>query len=49
MEDIARRRWREFDGPRTFRASRVVFVQNAQKDSWVDLDVYELKPAVAKF
>jgi 2'-5' RNA ligase len=35
--DLARRRWREYTGPRHFRADRAVFVQNATGTCWVDL------------
>jgi hypothetical protein len=33
----AQRRWWEYGGPRTFRAERAVFVQNAPEGCWVDL------------
>jgi 2'-5' RNA ligase len=32
------RRWKEYTGPRTFRADRVMFVQNTNSNCWVDLD-----------
>ena len=33
----ASRRWREFRGPRTFRAEHAVFVQNIRGNRWIDL------------
>lgn len=38
----ARRRWREYAGPRVFRAERAVFVQNHRDDCWIDLAGYSL-------
>jgi 2'-5' RNA ligase len=40
--DYARRRWAEYDGSRTFRADRAVFVQNTVDNCWVDLAEYSL-------
>jgi 2'-5' RNA ligase len=40
--DLARHRWREYQGPRTFRAERAVFVQNTIDDVWLDLAEYFL-------
>lgn len=34
---IASRRWREYTGPRTFRADRATFVQNTSQNCWIDL------------
>ena len=39
---LARRRWAEYRGVRTFRAERAVFVQNAGDNRWVDLAEYAL-------
>lgn len=40
--ELARRRWREFQGNRSFRAERAVFVQNTSGDGWIDLAEYRL-------
>ena len=37
LRELAARRWREFGGPRTFRANRTVFVRNTRGNDWVDL------------
>ena len=42
VRQLARRRWAEFRGPRTFRAERAVFVQNTHDNCWVDLAEYTL-------
>jgi len=42
MHELAKRRWREFPGPRSFRAERAVFVQNAVDNCWIDLAEYAL-------
>jgi 2'-5' RNA ligase len=42
MDELARRRWAEFRGPRTFRADRAVFVQNTHDNCWIDLAEYTL-------
>lgn len=34
---LARRRWEEFGGARSFRAERAVFVQNTTRNIWLDL------------
>jgi 2'-5' RNA ligase len=39
---LARRRWQEYQGPRSFRAERAVFVQNTVDNCWVDLAEYSL-------
>lgn len=38
--EIAERRWREYQGPRHFRAERAVFVQNTIDNRWIDLADY---------
>jgi 2'-5' RNA ligase len=40
--EMARRRWAEYPGSRTFRADRAVFVQNTIDNCWVDLAEYSL-------
>jgi 2'-5' RNA ligase len=47
LKELARRRWAEFQGPRTFRADRAVFVQNTHDNCWVDLAEYTLGPVLA--
>jgi len=42
LTELARHRWREYEGPRTFRADRAVFVQNTIDNCWVDLAEYSL-------
>ena len=42
MRELAQRRWREFTGPRSFRAVRATFVQNTVGNCWIDLDTYDL-------
>jgi hypothetical protein len=37
LTEVARRRWREYRGPRNFRAERAVFVQNCVDNVWIDL------------
>jgi 2'-5' RNA ligase len=39
---LAERRWREFRGPRSFRAERAVFVKNTMTGRWLDLAEYQL-------
>src|SRR5688572_25446884 len=46
VHDLACQRWREFQGSRTFRAERAVFVQNTVGDSWIDLAEYSLGNSV---
>ncbi len=48
MHDLARRRWQEYSGQRSFRAERAVFVQNTQSDCWVDLAEYCLGRVVVR-
>ena len=38
----AQQRWDEFQGPRSFRAERVAFVQNTLTNCWIDLAEYSL-------
>ncbi len=42
ITDLARRRWKGFAGPRSFRAERAVFVQNTVSGCWLDLAEYSL-------
>ncbi|MDR3703432.1 MAG: 2'-5' RNA ligase family protein [Candidatus Sulfopaludibacter sp.] len=42
VQDMAERRWREYQGPRVFRAERAVFVQNTVGNCWLDLAEYSL-------
>jgi 2'-5' RNA ligase len=44
---VARSRWAECPAPKTFRAEKIVFVQNTRRNDWVDLGEYELEPAGA--
>jgi len=37
LRDLAARRWREFPGPRRFRAESAVFVRNTRGNLWIDL------------
>jgi 2'-5' RNA ligase len=40
--ETAVERWRDYRGPRTFRADRAVFVQNTLQNCWIDLAEYSL-------
>jgi 2'-5' RNA ligase len=40
--ELAARRWKEFPGPKQFRADRAVFVQNTIGNVWIDLAEYPL-------
>jgi 2'-5' RNA ligase len=42
LKELARRRWAEYGGPRSFRAERAVFVQNASGNCWLDLAEYSM-------
>ncbi len=42
-EELARRRWREFEGERRFRAAKATFVQNTLGNCWIDLAEYSLR------
>jgi 2'-5' RNA ligase len=46
--ELARRRWREYRGPRGFRVEHAVFVQNTLNDCWIDLAEYSLTGIPAK-
>jgi 2'-5' RNA ligase len=39
---VARSRWAECPFPKTFRAEKIVFVQNTRRDEWVDLGELDL-------
>lgn len=41
VHELAGRRWKEFTGPKAFRAERVAFVQNTMGNCWIDLAVFE--------
>lgn len=42
LHQKAQQRWREYTGPRSFRAGRAVFVQNTLQNCWLDLADYAL-------
>ncbi len=42
VRDLAVQRWREYNGPRRFRADRAVLVQNTMNNCWIDLAEYSL-------
>lgn len=42
LRETATRRWREYPGPRRFRAERAVLVQNTLNHHWIDLAGYAL-------
>jgi 2'-5' RNA ligase len=42
LEALARERWREWRGPRSFHAGTATFVQNTNQKLWVDLATYAL-------
>ncbi len=46
--DLARRRWEEFRGVRSFRAERAVFVQNTIRNVWLDLADFPLRAMAVK-
>lgn len=48
VHELARRRWREFRGNRTFRAARTTFVQSTLRNCWIDLAEYSLGAVPAK-
>lgn len=48
VHELARGRWREFRGNRTFHAERTVFVQSTLHDCWIDLADYPLGAVPAK-
>jgi 2'-5' RNA ligase len=41
VNELARRRWKEFTGPKAFRAERAAFVQNTVENCWIDLAEFE--------
>ena len=41
-------RWKEYDGPRTFRAERAALVRNTVPDCWIDLAEYLLGVAALR-
>ncbi|HLK69669.1 MAG TPA: 2'-5' RNA ligase family protein [Bryobacteraceae bacterium] len=42
IHELARRRWEEYRGCRSFAADRAFFVQNMKTDCWMDLAEYSL-------
>jgi hypothetical protein len=48
LYERAAARWKEYDGPRRFRAERAVLVQNTVPDCWIDLAEYPLGVAALK-
>jgi 2'-5' RNA ligase superfamily len=46
--EMAAARWKEYAGPRRFRAERAVLVQNTLPDCWIDLAEYALGVAALK-
>ena len=42
-DELARRRWREFEGERRFQAAKATFVQNTPGNCWLDLAEYSLR------
>ncbi len=40
---VARSRWADYAGSKTFRAEKIVFVQNTRRNEWVDLGECELE------
>jgi 2'-5' RNA ligase len=48
VHELARKRWREYRGIRTFRAGRTVFVQSTLRNCWIDLADYDLGAVPAK-
>jgi len=48
-EELARRRWAEYKGPRTFRIDNAVFVQNTLNGQWIDLAEHQMGLAPVKF
>ena len=45
--DLARFRWRNYTGPRSFLVNDLVFVQNTSSDDWLDLEQIQLSAAPA--
>jgi hypothetical protein len=48
LRELAELRWREFRGPRKFRAESAVFVRNTRGNLWIDLANGPLRAAQAK-
>jgi 2'-5' RNA ligase len=48
VDQLARRRWAEFKGPRTFVADRTAFVRNTMGNQWVDLAEFALNGTRSK-
>ncbi|MBY0506762.1 MAG: 2'-5' RNA ligase family protein [Bryobacteraceae bacterium] len=40
--DLARHRWRQYTGPRSFQVNDLVFVQCTNTDDWLDLEALQL-------
>lgn len=45
--DLARLRWREYTGPRSFPVNDLVFVQNTDTNDWLDLEDLQLSTIAA--
>ena len=45
--DLARHRWRNYTGPRSFLMNDLVFVQNTSTDDWLDLEQLHLSASTA--
>jgi 2'-5' RNA ligase len=43
--EVARQRWREYTGPRSFLVNDLVFVQNTDTNDWIDLEQLQLFPS----
>ena len=48
VHELAIRRWKEFTGPKAFRAERTAFVQNTTGNCWLDLAVFEFGAMAAR-
>jgi hypothetical protein len=48
IHEQARHRWRDYKGPRSFRAERAAFVQNTLDNCWIDLAGYSLGAVLAR-
>ena len=51
IEEVNRRaeqRWREYSGPRSFRAERAAFVRNTMGNHWEDLAEFSLGPVAVR-
>jgi 2'-5' RNA ligase len=47
LRELATRRWREFQGPRSFRVETTVFVRNTHGNQWIDLAEGRLRGVLA--